>query len=448
MAKEFKIELHNFQSLTEAKLSLPLGLTIVTGASNNGKTAIIRAIEACVFNTGSDEYIKVGSTGFSVRLSNKDHTVLFKRSLKGRTDKTTYEFDGGEAQKKVGRTQLPEMERFFNISEVKLQNNQRARLNFWYQNDKPFLMDKTAGQLYEFLSVSSADKYLNVLRQMKNDSKTAASEEKILMATIDTVKKEKNIKEEFLEQNKDFPLLFDRLTKTKEQKEKTEDRFSTIRFLSDLTRVLTQKQAAVSEVDRKLSRFDIKQLENALSDLAKASLIVSERSGQTHSLKDISERLQGKIEALEKVSAKSSFFSEGTVFLRQKLEDFSVRQDKLSVVGQKITEADFLSKLIYKKQEELQQKTITVPDGRVAEIQNQLSNMEAGDRWLQEQLVRIRVLHEARQHLDKMTHFLSAKDKDYLANSREFEELAATIGYCPFCGSNLDGLLSELTEQC
>ena len=62
----FDIEIENFQSLKDVNLSLVQGINIITGRTNQGKSAIIRAIDAAIFNNGSDEQIKTGESSFKI----------------------------------------------------------------------------------------------------------------------------------------------------------------------------------------------------------------------------------------------------------------------------------------------------------------------------------------------------------------------------------------------
>ena len=72
----FDIEIENFQSLKDVNLSLVQGINIITGRTNQGKSAIIRAIDADIFNNGSDEQIKNGESSFKIRLNNQKHNRI------------------------------------------------------------------------------------------------------------------------------------------------------------------------------------------------------------------------------------------------------------------------------------------------------------------------------------------------------------------------------------
>ena len=48
--ENFNVNLHNFQSISDANLEFVEGLNLIVGQSNSGKTAILRAINSVVDN--------------------------------------------------------------------------------------------------------------------------------------------------------------------------------------------------------------------------------------------------------------------------------------------------------------------------------------------------------------------------------------------------------------
>ena len=204
MSDKLHIGIKDFQSLKKADILLTPGITVITGATNNGKSAIIRAIDSAIFNLGDDSMVRGGQRYYGINLSNDSHNMLMARDNVGKNEKTAYQFDDGSVQKKVGRGQLEEVSRMFNIREVKMNNGTKMKINFWYQNDKPFLMDKTSGQLYEFLSMSSCDSYAKVLKVLGSDIKAINSDINTLTTEIDTYKGLINDKRDFISDNEGF----------------------------------------------------------------------------------------------------------------------------------------------------------------------------------------------------------------------------------------------------
>ena len=76
-----KLRIKNFQSISNADIEFPVGITVIQGESNNGKTAILRAVKAIVTNpTGAGHYVQHGKKSASVELTNNGETLLWERS--------------------------------------------------------------------------------------------------------------------------------------------------------------------------------------------------------------------------------------------------------------------------------------------------------------------------------------------------------------------------------
>ena len=76
-----KLRIKNFQSISDADIEFPVGITVIQGESNNGKTAILRAVKAIVTNpTGAGHYVQHGKKSASVELTNNGETLLWERT--------------------------------------------------------------------------------------------------------------------------------------------------------------------------------------------------------------------------------------------------------------------------------------------------------------------------------------------------------------------------------
>ena len=56
-----KLIVENFQSLKKAEIEIPIGFTSITGPSDIGKSAIVRAFQAAVFGWPSYWFVRNGS---------------------------------------------------------------------------------------------------------------------------------------------------------------------------------------------------------------------------------------------------------------------------------------------------------------------------------------------------------------------------------------------------
>ena len=79
MSDKLHIDIKDFQSLKKADILLTPGITVITGATNNGKSAIIRAIDSAIFNLGDDSMVRGGKRYYGVKISNDSHNMLMAR---------------------------------------------------------------------------------------------------------------------------------------------------------------------------------------------------------------------------------------------------------------------------------------------------------------------------------------------------------------------------------
>lgn len=186
MSKELSIEIANYQRIKKAQLTFKPGTTLILGSSNQGKSALFRAIETAVFNLPRDSHVSKGQTKSAVKLSYDGHYFIWLRDLKSAT-KTKYIVDGKEFLK-VGRTQLEEIGSIFNMKEIEI-SGIKERLNFSSQLSYPFLLNRLPSELFKFFSYSSeSDNLTEVLSDMVQDFKSMKKNILLCTNTMDTIK--------------------------------------------------------------------------------------------------------------------------------------------------------------------------------------------------------------------------------------------------------------------
>lgn len=174
------VKIKNYQRLEDITLDLKPGINLISGNSNNGKSSTIRAIRDFVFNKATKDKIRHGEKEMSITLDN----ATLNRNSKG----TTYTIND-KTFEKVGKTPLNEVIDLFNIKELTV-NGVTIKPNFWFQMDKPFLIDKTAGQKHDLIIGAKNDKYLKALKEIKSEISNLTKVEKVsLEKVIDTLKK-------------------------------------------------------------------------------------------------------------------------------------------------------------------------------------------------------------------------------------------------------------------
>jgi len=142
------LEIENYQSLR--KLRLPLGrLTVITGRTGSGKTAVLRAARLLAFNARGTDYITRGQKSCSVRLEDDEFPqphIAIARGGRGGDSYTVeravpvpaggYGRSGGKFTKLNGQVP-PQVAELLRLSP----------LNFASQFDQPYLLGSSAGEV-------------------------------------------------------------------------------------------------------------------------------------------------------------------------------------------------------------------------------------------------------------------------------------------------------------
>jgi len=178
-----KIKVKNYQAIKEADLTFEPGVTVIVGSSNNGKSSIIRAIEAAINNKGGSDFINYDADACDVIIEDNGHVIQWHKERK--SAKSYYQLNN-EKLNKIGQKQIEEVGVMLNMPEIVV-NNDKFRLNFWKQLDFPFLVGKTHYQLFDFISKSKDQELMaNLLDMTDEQAKNSKSELSDINAQINT----------------------------------------------------------------------------------------------------------------------------------------------------------------------------------------------------------------------------------------------------------------------
>lgn len=131
-----KLKVRNFQSLVGVDLDLGL-VTAITGESDNGKSAVVRALESVFKNRSGDTFITHGKTACSVAVVADGQSIVWDKG----PGVNQYTLEGVEYQK-VGRGGVPpEVLTLLNISDE----------NVAGQFDRPYLLFETGSFISDIL---------------------------------------------------------------------------------------------------------------------------------------------------------------------------------------------------------------------------------------------------------------------------------------------------------
>jgi len=240
MIKEINIK--NFQSHKDTKMSLHPGLNVIVGTSYSGKSAILRALRWLVENKApKGTYRSFWGGDTSIELVLDDHSAT-----RGRTDKeNTYALDGEIL--KAFKTDVPDPVRnLLNFNEINLQK----------QHDMPFLVSKSGPEIQRTLNEIANLDLIDTTMANLNGSKLKTSAEindikeklkayEIKIVALETVEliKEKSVTLKELNnsaqtEKKRYESLLDVISSTKNYKDQIEYKLKQTECYSNLSAIV------------------------------------------------------------------------------------------------------------------------------------------------------------------------------------------------------------------
>ena len=146
------LRVRDFQSLRD--VSLDLGrLTVIIGATNSGKSAVVRALQAALFNWAGGEFVRRDAVEALVTLDGETFQLEWRKPRRGGAQ---YTLDGSVITR-AGRYAPVLVEAATGVREISGEGF-RSRPQVDAQFDEPFLLAGTGGQAARLLArVSKLD---------------------------------------------------------------------------------------------------------------------------------------------------------------------------------------------------------------------------------------------------------------------------------------------------
>ncbi|SHE59964.1 exonuclease SbcC [Caldanaerobius fijiensis DSM 17918] len=242
-----KVVLNNFQSHAYTEIDIAPTLTVIVGESDNGKSAVVRAIRWVLFNEprGSD-FIRVGASECSVSLIYEDGvTVTRVRNASGSKNRYIISRPGQEEQvfEGFGISVPEEVVKVTGVKKIKIDDDVSVDLHTAPQLDPPFLLMEngsvkaraigrlTGTDIFDF----AHKKATQDLNRTRDDLKQAKGELDIL---IDNLK-----------EYDDLQQLEDTIQKLKGLIEKVDLLKERLVFLSEKREMLNRIDCEIHELD-------------------------------------------------------------------------------------------------------------------------------------------------------------------------------------------------------
>lgn len=156
------VTLKNFQSHKNSKLNFDKGVNVIVGTSDSGKSAILRALNSCIYGELPNTYRTYNSDETEVSIDVSDKTVTRRRGDKANEYQVNNSF-----YKALNRTVPEDIVNLFNMNDINIQ----------YQLDGPFLLSETPGEVAKRLNkavnldiIDSSTKQINTMRNDVNSA--------------------------------------------------------------------------------------------------------------------------------------------------------------------------------------------------------------------------------------------------------------------------------------
>jgi exonuclease SbcC len=264
------IEIENFQSHKYSKLDLSENLNVIVGPSDNGKSAIIRALKWCLFNEPKgSEFIRFDSNYCRVTLTLSDGVKIIRERTK---TKNSYRLikDGEELVFEGFGNDIPlEILEAHRIRKIKIDKDNDLCLNLSEQLEGPFLLSqpnsfksKAIGKIVGLNIIDEAIKDINKdINLIQSDSKVIKDNLSEINKKIDSLsyvnELERHIskKEKILNQLKEKVDLLYKIKKYNET-------------LNQLNIEITEQKKIIKKF-KLIENYDLNLLEKKISDFIK-----------------------------------------------------------------------------------------------------------------------------------------------------------------------------------
>lgn len=435
----FSIDIKDYQAIKRVTIDMEDGLTILTGDTNQGKSSTMRAIYAALFNKGSDGDVRVGHRYAGVMINNGKNRFMWRRDSHGKNDKTEYKIDNDKPITKVGRVQLDEIASLFNITDVRMANNNKEILNFWFQEDSPFLTKKTDGQLFEFLSISSHDEYLRVLKEMKGDISGYEGSINKLNATIDVLKQANQEKDMFIKANAGFDELYTAIIVHNEEVKKMVKVEEMINHIAAGNTRIKLKREELGNIEQLLGTVDIVAVGEEWQLLQDKAEFVDKVGKMLADIEARSNTLEQKKGELQRLEVSFNTYSGYLKDLKTDIESLETIDTQLVSVYDQLV--GIRGKMDTKQRLELNLKFInkSLEGIDLDSVAKEIVNLGNIQQWCQIVGPALVGVQDRNIHFKKKQEDFNAICNDLSTKQAEFDAFKAEIGACPYCGSSFGG---------
>ena len=415
------LRINNFQSHKDTTVEFDNGLNVITGASDQGKSAIVRAVKWVLFNEPrGTEFIKKGASMAKVSISfSNDFKVTRERSK----SKNRYIVEDAKGQEKVfegfGNDIPQEVLDAHGIKKVMIDDDISSCLNISDQLEGPFLLSQTASlrakSIGRIIGLQIIDRAIrDCVLDLKRDSHD-----------LESMKAEKIKVESKIEEYSDVEFISKRVVYEEKAIKKLENfikRFETLNKLNEKLNIINKELCDNQSIAKKLKSIDKYQL-----TIEKINKKVSDLTG-IRSLKNTFDRVNFEIKNTQKTLKNYFYINESNDILSKSKEIFK-RFEKIKLLRDRFYAVDIEIKNVQKYLEASKH------------IKNVEKALKKADEKTQK-ILKLRDIHEKYQELDKNIAkgqiFINEKTEEINKITNDYTNTLKRVKICPTCGNNID----------
>lgn len=414
------LQLVNFQSHKDTHISFDEGLTVILGPTDQGKSAIIRALKWVLYNEprGSD-FITVGCKNCKVTLEMNDGTVII-REREGNKNRYILKKDGQEQIFEGFGNNVPlEIIKAHGIPKIRIDRDSAATVNLAEQLEAPFLISE------------SGSTRAKALGQLVGVHIIDAAQRKAIKDLVDLEQRKRMLNNEIADLNEDLknyedlPAIKERIESLKAIINDLKEKKAILSKIFEIKQKLRPTEQGIDEALKVLDRTEyVKQVERIYLEMSNLNDKLTRLKTLKNNLQE-TERQIAHIRSVLKSTENLSYCDK----IAQKLNEIIFKAKTYESFLHKITLLDDQIKVQKRKLEDYK---------KVEAIENDMSNIVKKNLKLSSLKNICEKIKTVEASLNKGRTYLKQVMENLNAMTGQYAYLLKKLSKCPTCFSPID----------